>query len=112
MPVVKSLGDVSNFEEYPDSGTNGAIDIKPNLDPFLTWWLHESAILYHLNIKKTIKLFIDHKIIIWLLGDLNFTRDGVYLRDIGFNANFSAWEDIYGHFFINNYTTLLSLNPI
>jgi hypothetical protein len=36
VPVVKSLGDVSNFDEYPDSGTN-ALDIKPTLDPFLTW---------------------------------------------------------------------------
>jgi len=46
IPVVKSLGDVSNFEEYPDSGTSGAIDIKPNVDPFLTWWLNRSAMLY------------------------------------------------------------------
>ena len=39
VPQVKSLGDVSNFEEYPDSGsTNSAIEIKPNIDPFLTWW--------------------------------------------------------------------------
>lgn len=37
VPVVKSLGDVSNFDEYPDSGTVGQ-DIKPSLDPFLTWW--------------------------------------------------------------------------
>ena len=36
VPVVKSLGDVSNFDEYPDSGTTGQ-DIKPSLDPFLTW---------------------------------------------------------------------------
>ena len=36
VPVVKSLGDVSNFDEYPDSGTK-ALDIKPTLDPFLTW---------------------------------------------------------------------------
>lgn len=36
VPVVKSLGDVSNFDEYPDSGTVGQ-DIKPSLDPFLTW---------------------------------------------------------------------------
>lgn len=36
VPVVKSLGDVSNFDEYPDSGTT-AQDIKPSLDPFLTW---------------------------------------------------------------------------
>ena len=38
VPVVKSLGDVSNFDEYPDSGSH-AQDIKPSLDPFLTWWL-------------------------------------------------------------------------
>lgn len=38
VPVVKSLGDVSNFEEYPDSGkTNTVVEIKPNIDPFLTW---------------------------------------------------------------------------
>lgn len=37
VPVVKSLGDVSNFDEYPDSGVT-AQDIKPSLDPFLTWW--------------------------------------------------------------------------
>jgi len=38
VPVVKSLGDVSNFEEYPDSGNSSpAIEIKPNIDPFLTW---------------------------------------------------------------------------
>jgi hypothetical protein len=37
IPVVKSLGDVSNFEEYPDSGSNNAVEIKPNVDPFLTW---------------------------------------------------------------------------
>jgi hypothetical protein len=36
VPVVKSLGDVSNFDEYPDSGMT-AQDIKPSLDPFLTW---------------------------------------------------------------------------
>lgn len=36
VPVVKSLGDVSNFDEYPDSGSH-AQDIKPSLDPFLTW---------------------------------------------------------------------------
>ena len=39
VPVVKSLGDVSNFEEYPDSNNNTpATEIKPNIDPFLTWW--------------------------------------------------------------------------
>ena len=38
VPVVKSLGDVSNFEEYPDSGnSSSAVEIKPNIDPFLTW---------------------------------------------------------------------------
>jgi hypothetical protein len=37
VPTVKSLGDVSNFEEYPDSGTASVVDIKPNIDPFLTW---------------------------------------------------------------------------
>ena len=37
VPVVKSLGDVSNFEEYPDSGNAPATEIKPNIDPFLTW---------------------------------------------------------------------------
>ena len=38
VPVVKSLGDVSNFEEYPDSGNaSPALEIKPNIDPFLTW---------------------------------------------------------------------------
>jgi serine/threonine protein kinase len=38
VPVVKSLGDVSNFEEYPDSGNSSpAVEIKPNIDPFLTW---------------------------------------------------------------------------
>lgn len=38
VPVVKSLGDVSNFEEYPDSGNASvAVEIKPNIDPFLTW---------------------------------------------------------------------------
>lgn len=36
VPVVKSLGDVSNFDEYPDSGTI-AQDIKTSLDPFLNW---------------------------------------------------------------------------
>lgn len=36
VPVVKSLGDVSNFDEYPDSGTF-AQDIKTTVDPFLSW---------------------------------------------------------------------------
>lgn len=51
VPTVKSLGDVSNFEEYPDSGTSSAVDIKPNIDPFLTWWLTAIPICllhYHL----------------------------------------------------------------
>ena len=43
VPVVKSLGDVSNFDEYPDSGVN-AQDIKPSLDPFLTWWLEDGTL--------------------------------------------------------------------
>ena len=34
VPVVKSLGDVSNFDYYPDSGTFVQY-IKPSLDPFL-----------------------------------------------------------------------------
>jgi hypothetical protein len=37
VPTVKSLGDVSNFEEYPDSGTSSAVEIKANIDPFLAW---------------------------------------------------------------------------
>jgi hypothetical protein len=36
VPVVKSLGDVSNFDEYPDS-VSVAQDIKSSLDPFLGW---------------------------------------------------------------------------
>ena len=40
VPVVKSLGDVSNFDEYPDSGSV-AQDIKSSLDPFLGWWFNE-----------------------------------------------------------------------
>ena len=36
VPVVKSLGDVSNFDEYPDSGSV-AQEIKPSSDPFLNW---------------------------------------------------------------------------
>ena len=36
VPIVKSLGDVSNFDEYPDSGTV-AQDIKTTVDPFLSW---------------------------------------------------------------------------
>lgn len=37
IPTVKSVGDVSNFDEYPDSGTY-VPDVKPSVDPFLTWW--------------------------------------------------------------------------
>lgn len=47
VPVVKSLGDVSNFDEYPDSGTS-AQDIKSSLDPFLTWWF--TYFLYSINV--------------------------------------------------------------
>ena len=36
VPVVKSLGDVSNFDEYQESGSV-AQEIKSNLDPFLNW---------------------------------------------------------------------------
>lgn len=36
VPVVKNLGDVSNFDEYPDSGSV-AQEIKSSLDPFLDW---------------------------------------------------------------------------
>ena len=36
VPIVKSLGDVSNFDEYPESGSV-AQDIKSSLDPFLNW---------------------------------------------------------------------------
>lgn len=36
VPTVKSLGDVSNFDEYPDSGSV-VPEIKPSIDPFLSW---------------------------------------------------------------------------
>jgi protein kinase A len=36
IPQVKSLGDVSNFEEYPDSNSQ-VPEIKSTLDPFLSW---------------------------------------------------------------------------
>ena len=36
IPTVKSPGDVSNFEEYPDSGTL-IQEVKPNNDPFINW---------------------------------------------------------------------------
>ena len=51
VPVVKSLGDVSNFEEYPDSGNAPTTEIKPNIDPFLTWWFAYS-LLFTLIIHK------------------------------------------------------------
>ena len=54
VPNVKSLGDVSNFEEYPDSGTSSAIEIKPNIDPFLSWWF---TIFLTFNHKINIVLF-------------------------------------------------------
>jgi len=50
VPVVKSLGDVSNFDEYPDSGVT-AQDIKPSLDPFLTWWTDLIFLLHILLFK-------------------------------------------------------------
>lgn len=36
VPVVKTLGDVSNFEEYPESGSV-AQEIKTSIDPFINW---------------------------------------------------------------------------
>ena len=36
VPTVKSLGDVSNFDEYQDSGSH-VPEIKPSVDPFLAW---------------------------------------------------------------------------
>lgn len=36
VPVVKNMGDVSNFDEYPDSNTI-AQEIKSSLDPFVDW---------------------------------------------------------------------------
>jgi hypothetical protein len=36
IPSVKNLGDVSNFDEYPDSNAT-VPDIKPSVDPFLCW---------------------------------------------------------------------------
>lgn len=35
-PTVKGDGDISNFDEYPDSGTL-AQEVKSILDPFLDW---------------------------------------------------------------------------
>ena len=39
IPTVKSLGDVSNFDEYQDSGTF-VPEIKTIVDPFLSWWYY------------------------------------------------------------------------
>ncbi len=36
IPIVKSSGDVSNFEEYPDSNSSPQA-IKSSVDPFLNW---------------------------------------------------------------------------
>lgn len=36
VPVVKSPGDVSNFDDYPDSGSF-AQDVKASSDPFINW---------------------------------------------------------------------------
>jgi hypothetical protein len=36
VPVVKSAGDVSNFDDYPESGSY-AQEIKSNSDPFINW---------------------------------------------------------------------------
>ena len=36
IPTVKSLGDVSNFDEYQDSGSV-VPEIKTSVDPFLAW---------------------------------------------------------------------------
>ena len=36
IPVVKNMGDVSNFDEYPDSGSV-VPEIKSSLDPFIDW---------------------------------------------------------------------------
>ena len=36
IPTVKSMGDVSNFDEYPDSGTV-VPEVKTSVDPFLNW---------------------------------------------------------------------------
>jgi hypothetical protein len=36
IPNVKNVGDVSNFEEYPDSNLT-VVEIKQSVDPFLCW---------------------------------------------------------------------------
>jgi hypothetical protein len=36
IPNVKNLGDVSNFDEYPDSNIS-VPEIKSSVDPFLCW---------------------------------------------------------------------------
>jgi protein kinase A len=36
IPNVKNMGDVSNFEEYPDSNSQ-VQEIKAAVDPFLCW---------------------------------------------------------------------------
>lgn len=36
VPTVKTVGDVSNFDEYPDSGSI-VPEIKPSVDPFTSW---------------------------------------------------------------------------
>ena len=36
VPTVKSLGDLSNFEEYTDSDSY-VQEVKGTLDPFLDW---------------------------------------------------------------------------
>lgn len=62
VPMVKSLGDVSNFEEYPDSGV-GAQDIKASIDPFLSWWLIWSHILIYI-LTNALKMINNMKMII------------------------------------------------
>ena len=90
VPVVKSLGDVSNFDEYPDSGSH-AQDIKPSLDPFLNWWYFTSLIF------KLDKLFLKNTIVLSQKYNrrifLNITKKGkkhkcksdYYSRDAVFN---------------------------
>lgn len=36
LPQVKCAGDVSNFEEYPDS-LSVVPEVKASIDPFLEW---------------------------------------------------------------------------
>lgn len=45
IPIVKSSGDVSNFEEYPDSNSSPQA-IKSSVDPFLNWWFNLLWILF------------------------------------------------------------------